>query len=77
MTNTVISVYEQYNNCKMVIKIGSQPYVTYNNICLDNVIKFILSHQELLLVVTNSKKIYDILSDRINVFNIELQFRVG
>lgn len=76
MMNT-ISVYEQYNNCRMIIKIGNQPNVIYNNITYDGVLKFILSHNELILVSTNSTKIYNFLSDKINFYNFELQLRVS
>jgi len=77
MTNTTIGVYEQWDNCKMVVKIGNQPSATYNNLKLDEMVRFISSHQELLTVFTNSTKIYDILKSKVDYYNVELQFRVS
>jgi hypothetical protein len=75
MTN--ITLYEQYNNCRMIIKIGNQPSVTYNGMTYDEVTKFIVSHNELISVFTNSSKLYNFLADKIDFYNIELQLRVS
>jgi hypothetical protein len=74
---SIIFVQEQWKNCKMTIKIGNQPTVTYNNIKIDEVVRFVTSHQELLLVSTDSNKLYKILEEKINCYNVELQFRVS
>jgi len=84
MANIII-VNEQYyggkicseKSCQMIIKIGNQPNVTYNNITLEEALKFILSHNELISVITSSQKIHKFLVDKIDFYNIELQLRVS
>lgn len=72
MTQYTISVQEKWGFYKMIINIGSQPQVHYNHLTIDEVIRFIQSHQELLTVETDKKDTYDKLQNKFD-YNVLLQ----
>ena len=72
MTQHIINIYEQWTKFKIIVKIGKQPQVNYNNLSLDEVIRFVTSHNEFVIINTNSDIMYQELFNKLDSYNFEL-----
>ena len=78
MSTYNINIYPNGKNFKLVVKISRQPTVVYNELTLDEIIKFINSHNEFINVNAYvDKKIFNRLKREISSYYIQLEFGIS
>lgn len=74
----MIRLYPHGRNFKLVVKIGRQPTVVYNELSIEEVIKFINSHNEFIDVTAYvSNGVYSRLQKEIANYYVQLELGVN
>jgi hypothetical protein len=78
MSSYKIDLYTSKRGFSLVAKVNKQPAVVFNELTLDEAIKFIKHFEELIVVTAMvNKSTYEELEKRLMSSNVCLEFRVG